>query len=103
MTIQFVPSKPGTLGIEMEWITVDAASGMQSPLAPAVFAAITPTPRIKPELFASTIEINTGIHTQSRPCIDEMASTHHQVSRILATHGGALLSSGTHPFSSWRH
>ena len=103
MTIQFVPSKPGTLGIEMEWITVDAASGMQSPLAPAVFAAIAPTPRIKPELFASTIEINTGIHTQSRPCIDEMASTHQQVSRILAIHGGALLSSGTHPFSSWRH
>jgi carboxylate-amine ligase len=100
--IPFVPSKPGTLGIEMEWITVDTASGMQAPLAPAVFDAIDPTPRIKPELFTSTIEINTGIHMRSRACIDEMAATHHRVSRILAGHEGALMSAGTHPFSSWR-
>jgi glutamate---cysteine ligase / carboxylate-amine ligase len=103
MTIPFVPSKPGTLGIEMEWITVDVVSGMQAPLAPIVFADIDPTPRIKPELFASTIEINTGIHMQSRACLDDMASSHQQVSNILAKHGGALLSSGTHPYSSWRH
>jgi len=100
--IPFVPSKPGTLGIEMEWITVDSASGMQAPLAPVVFDAIDPTPRIKPELFTSTIEINTGIHMQSRSCIDEMAATHHRISRILAGRDGALMSAGTHPFASWR-
>ncbi|HXH65368.1 MAG TPA: YbdK family carboxylate-amine ligase [Mariprofundaceae bacterium] len=100
--ISFVPSQPGTLGIEMEWITVDAVSGMQAPLAPAVFAAIGPTPRIKAELFTSTIEINTGIHVQSRSCIDEMAAAYRQVSAILADHGGALLASGTHPFSRWQ-
>ncbi len=102
IAIPFTPSRPGSLGIEMEWITVDAEHGEQTPLAPAVFSAVGHTPRIKPELFASTVEINTGIHAHVRPCIAEMAATYRQVSAILAERQGALLASGTHPFSRWQ-
>jgi glutamate---cysteine ligase / carboxylate-amine ligase len=100
--IPFVPSTPGSVGVEMEWITVDRPSGAQAPLAPTVFAAIDATPRIKSELFTSTIEINTDIHMHSRSCIDDMAASHRRVSHILAGQDGALMSTGTHPFSSWQ-
>ena len=98
----FAPSRPGSLGVEMEWITVDAATGAQTPAAPALLAAIEPTPRIKPELFTSTIEINTGIHDQTRPCIGELANLHRRVSDQLQAQRAALLASGTHPFSRWQ-
>ncbi len=97
----FKPSEPGTLGVEMEWMTVNAVSGAQVPAAPTLLAAIEPTPRIKPELFTSTIEINTDIHTDTRACIAELAGLHQRISALLAPET-ALLSSGTHPFSRWQ-
>ncbi len=101
-TLDFTPSKPGTLGVEMEWITVDTASGAQTPAAPGLLAAMPPTPHIKPELFTSTIEINTSIHGETRACIQELAELHDRISASLRTQHAALLASGTHPFSRWQ-
>lgn len=98
----FTPSELGTLGVEMEWITVDARSGAQVPAAPALLERMEKTPRIKQELFTSTVEINTDIHRQSLECIDELTSLHHRISSQLRDLRAALLSSGTHPFSRWR-
>jgi len=86
----------------MEWITVDSKSGNQIPLAPKLLRSIPTSPRIKQELFTSTIEINTGIHQQTVTCIDELSELRLQVLESLMPMGGALLSSGTHPFSRWR-
>jgi len=101
-TLPFHPSVPGSLGVEMEWITVDTGSGAQIPAAPKLFAQTGPTPRIKPELFTSTIEINTEIHSRTANCIAELEVLHKQVSGLLAEQNAALLSSGTHPFSRWQ-
>jgi len=100
--LPFNQSEPGTLGVEMEWITVSHETGAQVPAAPAVLAAIEPTPRIKPELFTSTVEINTDIHRSSFTCMDELSSLHARVQSLLESQQAALLSSGTHPFSRWQ-
>lgn len=101
-SIPFCTSTPGTLGVEMEWLTIDKESGTQIPAAPDVFRIIGDTPRIKPELFTSTVEINSAIHTDTLSCLDELHGHYRTVSDILALNNATLLSSGTHPFSHWR-
>ncbi len=98
----FAPSVLGTLGVEMEWLTVDETHGGQIPAAPAVFASIGKNPRIKPELFTSTVEINTAIHTATADCMRELGQHYHHVRDILSRQHAALLASGTHPHSRWR-
>jgi len=101
-TLPFHPSVLGSLGVEMEWITVDAGSGAQVPAAPTLLSQLEPTPRIKPELFTSTIEINTEIHARTENCLNELETLHKEISTILSEQNAALLSSGTHPFSRWQ-
>ena len=100
--IDFHHSAPGTLGVEMEWMSVDIRSGKQIPAAPDVFAVIDDTPRIKPELFTSIIEINTDIHTATPAAISQLRELYAQVDTILSSRHAALLATSTHPFSHWR-
>jgi len=100
--LPFNNSRPGTLGVEMEWITVDKDNGAQVPAAPSLLAGIEDTPRIKPEFFTSTVEINTGIHDSTFSCMNELAELHARVSGLLEVQKADLLSSGTHPFSRWQ-
>jgi len=86
----------------MEWITVDEGTGAQIPAAPALLSQLGPTPRIKAELFTSTIEINTDIHTRTASCIAELRSLYGRVGKLLTGQHAALLASGTHPFSRWQ-
>ncbi|MFQ5519024.1 MAG: YbdK family carboxylate-amine ligase [Mariprofundus sp.] len=101
-TIPFHHSATGTLGVEMEWMAVDADSGHQIPAAPDVFSVIADTPRIKPELFTSIVEINTDIQTDTPAAMQQLRDLYRQVSEILQQQNAALLSSGTHPVSHWR-
>jgi len=98
----FKSSGIGTLGVEMEWMTIDEQSGVQIPAAPDVFAVTGKDPRIKPELFTSTVEINTAIHHETPACMRELDHHYQRVSKILASQRACLLSSGTHPVSRWR-
>jgi len=98
----FKTSTPGSTGVEMEWITIDVNNGKQIPVAPELLKSIPATPRIKQELFTSTIEINTDIHFTTHACIDELSSLKKEVVDHLSTMNATLLSSGTHPFSRWR-
>jgi len=100
--IPFHDSRLGTLGVEMEWMTVDIDSGQQVPAAPQVFEVIGDTPRIKPELFTSIVEINTDIHTNAPDAMQQLRALYHQVDAVLHDHNAALLSSSTHPVSHWR-
>ena len=83
-------------------MTVDAKQGRQIPVAPDLLRTIGETPRIKQELFTSTIEVNTDIHFDTASCIHELAELRNRVLQHLIPLGGSLLSSGTHPFSRWR-
>jgi len=100
--IPFHTSTTGTLGVEMEWMTVDIHSGQQVPAAPDVFAVVGDSPRIKPELFTSIVEINTDIQTNTPAAMQQLQQLYGQVDAILQHNNTALLSSATHPFSHWR-
>jgi len=100
--IVFSESKLGSLGVELEWITVDGRNGNQISAAPGLLAEIGETPRIKAELFTSTIEINSSIHSRTHACMSELQDIYNEVSNRLRNHGAALLASGTHPFSRWQ-
>jgi len=100
--IAFHDSKLGTLGVEMEWMTVDRDSGQQVPAAPLVFSSLAETPRIKPELFTSIVEINTDIHHSTPTAMQELRALYLQVDAILQQNHAALLSSSSHPLSHWR-
>ena len=82
-------------------MTVDSNRGGQIPVAPQLLQIIGETPHIKKELFTSTIEVNTGIHYDALNCVNELSELRLQVLDHLNPMGGALLSSGTHPFSRW--
>ncbi len=101
-TLPFRSAGIGTLGVEMEWMTVDDKFGTQIPAAPSVFAVTGDNPRIKPELFTSTVEINTSIHRHVTGCMQELRAHYRQVDAILRNQHAALLASGTHPVSRWR-
>lgn len=101
--IPFNNSDFGTLGVEMEWMCVDNNSGEQIPAAPDVFATVGNTPRIKPELFTSIVEINTDIHRSTAAAMLQLSELYQQVDRILQQQNSSLLSSGTHPVSHWRN
>ena len=100
--IPFHDSSLGTLGVEMEWMTVDNHSGQQVPAAPQVFASLGDTPRIKPELFTSIVEINTDIHSNTPNAVQQLQVLYGQVDVVLHNQNAALLSSSTHPISHWR-
>jgi len=100
--IAFHDSTLGTLGVEMEWMTVDSDSGQQVAAAPHVFSIINDTPRIKPELFTSIVEINTDIHNTTTAAMQELRALYLQVDAVLKDNNAALLSSSTHPISHWR-
>jgi len=101
-SLAFKHSELGTLGVEMEWITVDKQRGGQTPAAPQLLGRIETSSRIKPELFTSTIELNTDIHRSTFACMDELTALYMRVSDLLAGQDATLLSSGTHPFSRWQ-
>jgi carboxylate-amine ligase len=101
-SIDFQNSAPGTLGVEMEWLTVNIDTGIQIPAAPEVFRQVGETDRIKPELFTSTVEINSEIHTETMACMDEISEHYQTVSNILSAQHAALFASATHPASHWR-
>ncbi len=90
--------------MELEWITVAREGGAQVPVAPALLAALPPgfRPRIKAELFASTVEINSAVHEETAACFEELAALRRFVLEQSQMGSTALLASGTHPFSHWR-
>jgi len=99
----FTPSTPASTGVEMEWIIIDRESAAQCPLAPDILQQYdAASSRIKPELFTSTVEINTDIHHSTDACIRQLHALTDRVRCLLEPLHGDILASGTHPFSHWR-
>lgn len=100
-SVPFHHSSLGTLGVEMEWMTIDALSGLQIPAAPNILSSIKTTPRIKAELFTSIIEMNTDIQHNTPDAMQQLHHLYHQIDGVL-NNNAALLSTSTHPVSHWR-
>jgi glutamate---cysteine ligase / carboxylate-amine ligase len=89
----FGQSEPWSVGIEEELFVLEAGSLSPAPFPPAELDGV----RLKHELFASVVELNTGVCSSVEEATRELA-TSRTVARGLAAEAGlALAACGTWP------
>jgi len=89
----FGQSGPFTVGIEEELFCLDA-----EPLAPRPFPRdALDGARLKEELFASVVELNTGVHPTVAEATEELASLRARAKNAAAEAGLVLAAAGTWP------
>jgi len=93
-----------TIGVEEEFLVVDAESGVLRPEGPALL----PEARrrlgeedVHPELHSSQIEVNTSVAATLAEVRRDVTHLRQGLARILAERGYRLAATGTHPFSVW--
>jgi glutamate---cysteine ligase / carboxylate-amine ligase len=107
VTIDFRSSPRPTLGIEVELGIVDRGTRELANASTELLGVLGighPSgehPKVKHELFESTVEVITGICTTVAEAGDDLRATLAEVRRFTGPRGLGLLSSGTHPFSRW--
>jgi glutamate---cysteine ligase / carboxylate-amine ligase len=89
----FGQSPPWSVGIEEELFVLDAETLEPVPFPAEAFAP----PRIKPELFASVVELNTGICESVDDAVAELAELRSEAKQRAAAAGLALAAAGTWP------
>jgi glutamate---cysteine ligase / carboxylate-amine ligase len=89
----FGESDPFTVGIEEELFSVDRET-----LAPAAFPRdALDGARLKEELFASVVELNTGVHKSVPEAIEELRGLRERAKGAAAREGLVLAAVGTWP------
>jgi glutamate---cysteine ligase / carboxylate-amine ligase len=91
-----------SLGVEEEVMLVDAGSLRQVPAVGELLAAADGrelTGRLKTELFASVVELNTDVCATAQEAADAIASLRATASDAADRIGVALMAAGTHPVS----
>jgi carboxylate-amine ligase len=89
----FGESHPFTVGIEEELFCLDDET-----LAPRPFPREgLDGARLKEELFASVVELNTGIHETVAGAVDELAALRARAKTAVAEEGLVLAAAGTWP------
>jgi glutamate---cysteine ligase / carboxylate-amine ligase len=89
----FGESAPWSVGIEEELFVLDAETLEPAPFPRESFEP----PRVKRELFASVVEINTGICGSVPEAAEELAGLRTEAKRRAADAGLALAAAGTWP------
>jgi glutamate---cysteine ligase / carboxylate-amine ligase len=90
---QFGESDPFTVGIEEELFCLDRET-----LAPAPFPRdALDGERLKEELFASVVELNTAIHPDAASAVDELRTLRMRAKAIAGSAGLVLAAAGTWP------
>jgi carboxylate-amine ligase len=107
MRIPFNSSPRSTLGVEMELTLVDRPTGALVSAASELLADLgrghpgDEHPKAKHELLECTVEVITGICETAGEARSDLAATIAQLHAAADARGLALMSAGTHPFSSW--
>jgi glutamate---cysteine ligase / carboxylate-amine ligase len=89
----FGESAPWSVGIEEELFVLDAETLDPAPFPRERFEP----PRVKQELFASVVEVNTGICASVAEAVDELVGLRAEAKRRAADAGLALAAAGTWP------
>src|SRR6478609_2998231 len=100
----FQGSDGPSLGAELEFQLVDAASMALTGAADKVLAGIPAGFRdaVKPEFYDSCVEVNTGVCGSVEDVEHDLAASLAATARAAGRHGVLLAWGGTHPFSHWR-
>ena len=89
----FGQSPPWSVGIEEELFVLEAKTLEPMPFPTGAFAP----PRIKPELFASVVELNTGICESVDDAMAELVALRSEAKKRAADAGLVLAAAGTWP------
>jgi len=102
MTLEFVSSEPGTLGIEYEAEVVDATSLQPLAIASEISTETQPLlkrGRVGPDLFESTIEFTTGICASLNQARDDLRDIYAATESALRRRNAELLGIGLYPLA----
>jgi len=102
MYINFNSASHATIGLELEVQTISKANGELVPGAGLILSELPGEVVIKPELFNSTIEINTPVCESISEIETHLSQNLKKVRTIAHRHQLDILISGCHPFSDWR-
>jgi glutamate---cysteine ligase / carboxylate-amine ligase len=95
---RFGESTPFSLGVEEEVMILDAETYEQVPRVDALVRE-TPHGRLKTELFASVVELNTPICETAEEALACLAALRAEAAAAAAEHGLAVAAAGSHPLS----
>lgn len=92
-----------TIGVEEEFLVVDAATGALRPDGPALLpeARARLGDDVHPELHRSQLEINTSVAASLADVRRDVTELRRRLGDVVAERGYRLAASGTHPFSRW--
>lgn len=89
----FGQSEPFTVGIEEELFCLDPATLAPRPFPREALDGV----RLKEELFASVVELNTGVHRTVAEAVQELASLRSRAKEAAGGAGLVLAAAGTWP------
>lgn len=99
---RFGESPLWSVGVEEELMVLDAGTLALAPSGAALIdaaRALGLPGEVKPELFASVIELATGVCAGPREALDQLAAMRRGVAAAAAPLGLACAAAGSHPFS----
>lgn len=93
-----------TIGIEEEYLLVDAETGDLAPAPDALMADCKADlgDQVSPEFLRCQIEIGTPVAPDIRTAREHLRHLRATVARHAARHGLAPISASCHPFADWR-
>lgn len=100
----FVPSKPLTLGVELELQLVNTHDYDLAPYAEDMLRLMGKRKlpgSVVPEITSSMIEISTGICTSPEQVLDELGAIRDALVQCADKLNIAVTGGGTHPFQQW--
>jgi carboxylate-amine ligase len=98
-----MPPEMLTIGVEEEFLVVDAATGALRPDGPALLPAARARlgEDVHPELHSSQLEVNTPVLATLADVRRDVTGLRQGLGAILAERGYRLAATGTHPFAVW--
>ncbi len=102
MYIKFNASPATTIGLELEVQTISPRTGELMAGAYSILSELAGQVLFKPELFNSTIEINTPVCSNLTELKEALEQNLHVVQEVAQKSGLEILISGCHPFANWQ-
>ncbi len=93
-----------TVGVEEEYLIVDAVTGELRPRAASVLPAARQVlgDQVQPELSQSQIEVETTVCQTLEEVRSELVRLRTEVASAALQAGSLVVASGSHPFADWR-
>ena len=102
MYIKFNSAPTYSIGVELEVQTISHRTGELVPGAGIILSQLAGEVLFKPELFKSTIEINTPVCESVIELEEQLKNNLQKIQEMARNHHLDILISGCHPFSNWQ-